>query len=493
MAINPLETKDCHPFENLETKDEIALKRLCEYFLRTRDNRKDNDDEIATLRTTKADDGEFRSKWWAGRYIGVAYISLPKGTTKEISIRPRFGLPFLFALLEDLYGMQNIKESIHDGNNIPSNEWFSALLNLLRRRIWVDKCAKANRYDLPRKNKKVEYQGIALRGSLDVSRTVLPWMTQRELCSSFYEKSYDDTICRIVYEANRILSQCIIENRVGVGRKKRISSGSATVSSSLGFSIPPAVQTTIDALNSQFKGTPFTLSEYDYQHIRYNNIYLSWKPLVDFSWSVIQERQFGYRAAESQTQCIFIDMAEIWEAFLRKKLGEGFSDSGWRVLSIEECTFEIYSAQFYRRDIIPDIILEKDGQFMVFDAKYKHMRGIRSSLKDSDLDRTDLFQIHTYIQYVQHYMGEVVVGGLLYPISAQEVNPSSWHSNSLFGLDGSTQIPFIVDGIVCSDINGFFNMEQMGSGINNMINRIKQVIAMQSVNNTRTVTLKANC
>ena len=469
--MNSINANDCSPFpQDLNNNEKEAIRMLCEYFARSGSGGEE-DDEIASLRTSKFDD-DIQTRWWAGRYIGLAYIALPSGT-KEIAIRPRFGLPFLFAMIEDLYGLNNIRESIHDGVENKGNEWFSALLNLLRKRIWVDKCAKANRYGLPRINEKRVYQGVSLRGALDVTHTLIPWLKKKELCSRIYEKTYDDSICRIVYEAHRILSRNVIENRVGIRRRKK-----RTITNKVGlsFSIPPAVQETIDTLNCHYKGKSFDLTESDYQRICYKSIFLSWKPLVDYSWGVIRNQRLGYKAAFNQTQCVFVDMAEIWEEFLRKKLGEGFANDGWRVWSIEECCFHIYKDTFYGRQIIPDIILQKEHQFMVFDAKYNRMNGFKTNAKDSDVDRSDLFQIHTYIQFVQQNLGEVVIGGLLYPITQDlitqkdQVDTSIYHSNSLFG-SGKSNTHFIVDGICCSEEDDHLSFE---TKVQEMINRIKK-------------------
>lgn len=491
--------KDCSPFLKYRKGEEQAIIKLCEYFESTNEGSKDDDDQIASLRTTRYE-GVLQTKWWAGRYIGLAKTSIPNSNytrinQTEISIRPRFGQSFLLSILEDLY---NIKVGYHDGKVESSNEWFSSLLNILRRRIWVDKCSKANRYGLPRVNVKRGYQGVTMRGALDVNRTIMPWLMKKEVCTNVYEKTFDDSICLIVYEAYRILSQNVIENKVG--RRQRKAKGAQPSTVGLGYAVPTAVQDTINAINSQYKGAVFNLTEADYQHIRYKSIYLSWKPLVDFSWDVIRNRQLGYRANESQTQCIFVDMAEIWESFLRKKLGEGFADDGWRVLSIEECTYQIYKGKFYQRDIIPDIILEREqnGQkeYMVFDAKYKRMRGIKSSLKYSDVDRSDLFQIHTYIQYVQNNMGKVVIGGLLYPITQKgkdddgtefenlDIDEESYHTNHLFGDDGKDNTPpFIIDGILCPEVeddnivneqNVKDNSQTLDENIKKMVERIKK-------------------
>lgn len=464
--------KDCSPFLNLaqQDKDEKAIRKLCEYFNDTNEENKeskDDDDQIVSFRTTKYK-GVSQAGWWAGRYIGVAKISIPitsKTTHKaEISIKPRFGDTFLFAIIEDLY---NIRVGSHDANDYQSSEWFSSLLSILRRRIWADKCAKANRYGLPRVNVKRENQGASLRGSLNVRKTIMPWLLKKEVCTTVYEKTFDDNICRIVYEAHRILSQNVIENR---GRKKTPANKKNQEQSAInaGFIMPPAVQDTINALNSKYKGTVFNMTEVDYKRIRYKSVYLSWKPLVDYSWGVIRNRQLGYKSSDRQAECIFVDMAEIWEAYLRKKLGEGLKDQGWRVLSVEECTYIIYERKFYERKIIPDIILERENggekQYMVFDAKYKRMRGTKTSAKYSDVDRSDLFQIHTYIHYVHTHMGKVVLGGLLYPITQKgknedgteyeikDINIDKYHSERLFGgsaKDGDTR--FIIDGILCPE------------------------------------------
>lgn len=505
--MKPFEARDCLPFDSWKDwkesdkwKADEAIRKLCEYFENTNEVSKDDDDKIVSLQTVRFryDNDEqvtVQTRWWAGRYIGLAKISRYNEKASfqtEISIRPRFGEKFLLTILEDLY---NIKVGSHNSDIIQSSEWFSSLLNILRRRIWVDKCAKANRYGLPRKNVKRECQGVTLRGTLDIRRTIMPWLTQKEVCTNIYEKTFDDNICRIVYEAHRILSKNVIENKLG----RHMTKNTQSSNTALGFSMPPTVQDTINALNSQYKGTTFNLTEVEYKRIRYNSIYVSWKPLVDFSWDVIRNTRLGYKSSDNQTQCIFIDMAEIWEAFLRKKLGEGFSDDGWRVLSVEECRYRIYKGKFYSRDIIPDIILTRqngqgENEYMVFDAKYKRMRANAS--KGYDVDRSDFFQIHTYINYVEHHLGHVIIGGLLYPLTKKvqaedgseieiNIDENRFHSEHLYGLEErnkSNDTKFIIDGVYClesdiaeaKDYNTIKN--DMGANVVEMINRIKNVI-----------------
>lgn len=490
-------SEDCTPFGgNLSSFEEEALRKLSEYFEKTAKSN-DDDDKIVSLQTMlfpyEGKEPTVQTRWWAGRYIGLANIAVAnkKGTYShiEISIKPRFGQRFLLAILEDLY---NIKVGSHDAKEEASSEWFSALLNILRRRIWVDKCAKANRYGLPRKNVKREHQGVTLKGALDVRRTIMPWLTQKEICTNTYEKVFDDNICKIVYEAHRILSQDVIGEKKEKKGKGKNQNDKNTIG--VGFSMPPMVQDTINALNTQYKGTRFDITETDYQRIRYNNIYMTWKPLVDFSWDVIRNKKLGYRSSEMQGECVFVDMAEIWEAFLRKKLGEGFADDGWRTLSVEECKYKIYQGKFFERLIIPDIILTRtndkgENEYMVFDAKYKRMRINKS--KGYDVDRTDLFQIHTYIQFVEHHLGHVVIGGLLYPLTRKgqdeegnevemTIDTDKFHSAHLYGKESGmySNTPFIIDGVFCSESENAERNDKdaMDKNVTEMINRIKKLI-----------------
>jgi len=486
--MNAIPAKDCCPIQILKLSNEDkAIRILCEYFESADISGKEAEDELFSLRTVSYPydnlPPSIQTRWWAGRYIGIANIAISK-SRYEISIRPRFGENFLLAILEDLY---NIKVGRHDANAAQSSEWFSSLLYLLQKRMWVEKCSKANRYGLPRTNVKHGHQGATLRGALDLNRTIMPWLMHKEVCTNTFEKVLDEHICKIVYEAYRILSTNIVSPE-----RKNIKGKKSDVG--FGFSMPPTVQETINSLITQFKGTQFVFTENDYQRIRYKSIYQSWKPLVDFSWSIIRGRQLGYTASDSQAECVFVDMAEIWESFLRKKLGEGLKGEGWRVLSVEECRYRIYKDQFYQRDIIPDIILQRGDEYIVFDAKYKRMRGKKANGKNSDVDRSDLFQIHTYIQFVQHYLGNVVLGGLLYPISkkgynddgtpyeyseAEVIDTNSYHADNLFGVAGrenSPQIPFIIDGIYCSETD---NKDSMDNSINAMIARIRNILNKQ--------------
>lgn len=390
--------------------------------------------------------------WQAGRYVGATQID---NTT--IEIRPRFGNGWLEYLLDDVTHFKVVKSG--------SEKEEKGINDLMRRilwHLWVRKFASADQYGLPKRVVKCTHVGMQIRGHLNVRKSLFPLFTKGQVVSEYREKDIDDAICRIVYKA-----YCILVNR----KYNKTQ-------------VPSQIQDSLNTLYSYYQGQPISVSANDYNNLSYKSIYLSWKPLVDFSWQIIrQDSLFKRKGSKGDSLSIFLDMAEIWEAFLRKKLGEGLAEDGWRVWSVEECKIKVYKGAFFERKIIPDIVLERIGndgkkEFLVFDAKYKTMTG-----EKDDVDRSDFFQIHTYIQYFQHTQGKVVLGGLLYPISKKEViDPKVFHSDSLFGINvqENENIPFVVDGVYCPYIEEYDLAKDikgvMGPYVQAMIDRILERI-----------------
>ena len=387
--------------------------------------------------------------WRAGRYVGATKIG-----DINIEIRPRFGNGWLKFILDDVTHIKVVKSG-WDPEELPLND----LMRRILWHLWVRKFASADKYGLPKRVIKRTHIGMQIRGHLNVRKSLFPLFAKGQVVSEYREKDIDDAICRIVYKA-----YCILVNRQFNKTQ-----------------VPSQIQDSLNRLYDFYQGQPISVSANDYKNLSYKSISLSWKPLVDFSWQVIQQDSlFKQNGSKDESFSIFLDMAEIWEAYLRKKLGEKMVD--WRVWSVEECKQMIYEGTFFGRHIIPDIVLERtnekgEREFVVFDAKYKRMNGSKD-----DVDRTDLFQIHTYIQYVQHCKGKVVLGGLLYPLSVDinENTMKTFHSEKLFGFEDKNEIPFIVDGVYCNEkelekLSKTEDIEKMmDQRVEEMIDRIKK-------------------
>lgn len=183
------------------------------------------------------------------------------------------------------------------------------------------------------------------------------------------------------------------------------------------------------------------ISVNSYQKIIYKDIYLSYKPVVDFSWDVIRKKSIGNNKSNDNAKSFsfFIDMAEIWELYVKSLLKKELTKDGWILRKDDIVT---YQNKDFQRRIIPDIVFQKDDSLMVWDAKYKRMQ-----FDYFDYDRADYFQIHTYINYY-HQTKKVLAGGLLYPFSKSFDNNRQERNRSqtLFSSD-STKTVYAIDGI----------------------------------------------
>jgi 5-methylcytosine-specific restriction endonuclease McrBC regulatory subunit McrC len=159
-----------------------------------------------------------------------------------------------------------------------------------------------------------------------------------------------------------------------------------------------------------------------------------------------------------------INVAELFEIYISKLLKKEFKD--WL---IDSPVIRTYQDQFFKRRIIPDIVMQRGKDVIVFDTKYKRMRMIGSEYSSSmgDVDRSDFFQINTYMSYYNNQGLNVLLGGLLYPMD--EFDQSRCHSDGWFG---NSNTKFIVDGVeVSSDgIDDFSSVETK------FINRMSQLL-----------------
>ncbi len=386
--------------------------------------------------------------WRAGRYIGEVIINVPKNdkiSKVNISIEPRFGKEFLFAMIDELFHFNLLRSD--SSNSSPQKKGWNELMRLIMNHIWIHKFSNAIKYSLPRKTLKKSYRGVQVKGHINIRKSIKSYITTRQLVSEYREKEVDRLICSIVYRAYKILSSKGISNS----------------------SVPTHVQDALNILITSCKDQNFNISDHDYNTIVYKDIFRNWKPLVDFSWQIVKGKTLSTESSVGNGMCLFLDMAEIWEAYLRKVLGVTFADEGWEVLPQAECERKVYKGLFYGRTIIPDIVLRREygnvTQYMVFDAKYKRMTGNKV-----DVDRGDFYQIHSYIQYYSSLPNsEVLVGGLLYPIHKGCDPELNWHSKNLFG-DSSNNTVFLIDGLLMEDD---MTQEELKNQVNKLAERIR--------------------
>ncbi|GAA4237599.1 hypothetical protein GCM10022291_24810 [Postechiella marina] len=352
-------------------------------------------------------------KWYAGRYVGEAYFNY-KGQEYQITITPRFGNTQLFHMLEEVF---NVRFS-ESNQRISKQKDIQFIIKKIIAFLWLNMLSKANKHGLPRSNKKFTYKGSKIRGRLNVRASILPMYTENNVVSNYWEKTPNEPILKILKQAYSILKY-----EYGLAHIK--TSRAAT-----------------NALEQLFSSNVSTgyLTENEYCKIVYKNIYKSFKPVVDLSWDIIRRKNFGNNNSEDTNGVsFFLDMAEIWELYLKSIIKKKIAPHGW---ILRNDVIQTYSNKDFKRKLIPDIVFQKENNVLVWDAKYKRME-----YAYYDYDRADFFQIHTYINHYDKNFN-VIAGGLLYPLSKEYSREVAYrnYSESIFG-EGQDDTQFFIDGI----------------------------------------------
>ena len=346
----------------------------------------------------------YNNQWWVNRFVGEISFTFQE-EEYQIIIKPRFGELFLFELLEIIFNFKFAKSKQSLSKSDTTDDYIKRIIA----KIWLSKLIQANKYGLPRTNKKRVFSGAQIKGKLEVRDSILPYKNNNKLISSSYEKTINPDIASLLYETFKKLSKSyglpqinkLPKNAIQIIHQLEIARGKS--------------------LNRQ--------SFYDTSKLP--KIYQSFKEVLDLSISILANKTMNNQSSNKHGYAFFLDMAEIWEMYLLKIFQEKFKLEGWQV---ESETIQSYKGSFYSRKLIPDIVLSKGNKVAVFDAKYKLMKG-----HYLDVDRSDFFQIHTYKAFYNSNR-QLLLSGLLYPIIKTnfefKINNSFINSNTIFFVGG---------------------------------------------------------
>ena len=198
----------------------------------------------------------------------------------------------------------------------------------------------------------------------------------------------------------------------------------------------------------------------------HNPIYAPYKKVLEYASLIIENEKAGIKGTGRQNLGFIVNVAELFEIYMRKLLQKEFKD--WSVTSPK---IELYKDKLFARKIIPDIVIGSGDKVLVFDTKYKrmNMQG-KDQYGLGDVDRNDFFQINTYMSYYQNQGKNVIAGGLLYPMD--KFSRDGCHSHSWFD---NLNTKFIVDGIELANLSEF-SIEEIKIKENELISRIKEYI-----------------
>ena len=314
--------------------------------------------------------------------------------------------------------------------------------------MFVQRLEKAFLLGLPKSYTSIKHHDMKLKGKIDINRFIKHDIPFKGKVSSMSREQIEiQEIIDILYKAVSILEKAKFSTKNISHIKTHLKQHKSNrfVSN----------ETFTEALNSKALQNP---------------IFAPYKSVLKYAKMIINLDSLENNAkGKEQTFGFVIDVSKLFELYLVKLLKLHFGDE-WEV--IHEDPLPVYDHLFYSRNMFPDIVMKKDNKVMVFDAKYKRMKfykGLGDGAR-GDLDRSDFFQIHTYISYYKNDGFDVIAGGLLYPMEA-EYNQENCLSESLFGKDGKTK--FIVDGL---DLSNITDMVSIKKSETNFIDRIEKWI-----------------
>lgn len=375
-----------------------------------------------------------RKQWLIGRYIGELFFTYNK-QDYCFEVKPRFGNAAILHLLEEIF---KVKLASNKADNSLRNTQPNQLIKKLISLIWIKELSKANVHGLPKKKINIKYVGNTIKGKIDIRKSIIPLYNENNIVSNKIEKTTDVVIQSILHKAYHLLCKeyFLTQNMLTENVK--------------------------DVLKNTSQNYNKNITASEYKKIRYGAMYIGYKNIVDFSWEIIQRKKNALlqKNANKNTDALFLDMAEIWENYLIAVFKKKYQTQGWKVYSKKYYT---YQNQSFKRGLIPDIILEKDNDVIVWDAKYKNME-----FGMFDYDRADFFQIHTYGSFMESQNKKVIGLGLLYPFK-NEINEHQIKQNfskTLFDA-GNNSTWFKVDGITLPE-----KIDELIVNRNNFINRI---------------------
>ena len=417
-------------------KTEFSLT-LSEYvanggkFLSFLPDSKEKEDEFI-ISTKKQDDGLYVQ---TGNFIG-SFIH----NGIDIEINSRFSNKFLERMLNfanDIY-----VDDVSLGKSIDAKKNLSRIVIYY---LFIQALERAFLLGLPKEYKDKSYHEAKVMGKVDMAKFIkkdVPFAGK--ISSTNRERQDIGDIVLLLHKALKIVQK----------ESKEL--------------IKPVINTLsyLNEIREPRLVTPNVIHNALNSKALHNPIYAPYKKVLEYAKLIIENEDSGTKSNGKQNLGFLVDVAELFEIYIRKLLQKEFKD--WSVTSPK---IELYKDKFFARKIIPDIVMSHGDKVLVFDTKYKRMSMLgKDQYGLGDVDRNDFFQINTYMSYYQNQGRNVIAGGLLYPMNKFSIDRC--HSHYWFE---NLNTKFIVDGIELTNLNEP-SIDEIKIKENEFISRIKEYI-----------------
>ena len=368
-----------------------------------------------------------------GLFAGVIHH---KGYT--FNIETRYGNVLLHRMLNFVNNIYVDTKDVNAKLQKKTNE-FQYIISYL----FIQSLEKASVLGLPKQYRSVTQRSAKVRGKININEYLkrdIPF--KGKLTSTYRTQKYIQEIIDVLFAATHK-----VEEYLGSHYKSKII----------------GIYQTLNEYSSKKYVSQLVINKAKNHIVLKNPLYGAFNEVLNYAEILIKNQAIEEDSISKQlkTYGFLFDISQLFEVYLEKLLSRHFKD--WTINGQEE--LKVYNRQFFGRRMYPDIIMRNkySQEIIVFDAKFKKMKG-----RKQDLDRSDFYQIHTYMQY---YIPNVIFGGLIYPLS-KELSEVKSISNGLFDEQQFTP-NFIVDGIY---VNQQMDSETLIKSEQEFLNRIEAQI-----------------
>lgn len=431
---NTIKTKFFSSTFELTTKNK-SLEQIKIFGFKNRSNKLEEEEQLI-LKLYSREQNLDKTKYiiQTGLFAGVLYHK-----DCQFNITTPYGEAFLKRMLNfvnDIY-IDNQESKVSQSKE--TNEFQNIIAYL-----FIQALEKASIMGLPKLYQSQIQRSHKVRGKIDINAYLKhDFPFQGKLTTTYREQVYVQKIIDVLYLTCKKLEQ------------------------SFGREIHRKIHGVFQLLKQHYSGIYVqhaTIEKAKNHNVLKNPMFGNFKNVLIYAEIILKEQNLLAESINTTlvTKGYLFDISQLFEVYLERLLSKHFND--WYVTGQEE--LNVYTNMFYGRKMFPDLVMKhkESDKIIVFDAKFKKMRSVKN-----DIDRSDFFQIHSYIQY---YQPKVTFGGLLYPFSS-EINKLKAHSKSLFGNENN-QHAFIVDGIF---IQEHMNMHDIRKSENEFLLRIEELIA----------------
>jgi len=399
---------------------------------------RDSQDDNLIVSISKGVDDKYVAK--TGNYVG----KFTWDGLRKVDIRSRFPHTFMRRMLNFANDIFLDEASVFDADKSDDLDVSKLIIFYL----FIQKLEKAFLLGIPKAYQSVYHHDMKLKGRIDINRFIkrdIPF--QGKVASVSREQKEIQEIIDVLFKAVQVIEKhdkLLLKNINHIKTHLKHHKSRQYVSNIV-------IQKARDSKALQ------------------NPIFAPYKSILEYAKLIINRSNLEEKRSGKEKTCGFlVNVAELFEIYVTKLLQRSFPD--WDVSSPHE---SLYPNQFYKRKIIPDIVMKHrySNALMVFDTKYKRMLMRGTKERVWDVDRNDFFQINTYMSYYQNHLNtyKLLAGGLLYPMEAP-FNEKECHSDSWFG---NVDVKFVVDGI---DLSGDgMTINKIKKSEEDFIHRIKDL------------------